>query len=450
MTPWTIEQVISLAPDASSASAGQAVGVVSKWVELARSDRAIWGLCQGSGKQPYQARVDLSEPAFKCSCPSRKFPCKHGLGLLLIYAKDQTSFTEQPEPGWVTEWLLSRNERADKKVEKAKAIGEKPVDVEAQAKRTAQRQSRIEDGIMSCRVWLEDLVRRGLAAAQTTPGSEYERMAARMVDAQAPGLASQVRRVPELIASGAGWDARTLHHLGRLHLLLRAAERLNELPADLAQDVQTALGWFQSKDEVLAGAGVRDRWVVLGQVIEEEERLKSRRIWIFGRTTRRRALLLDFAAGLAPLPPSLTPGSEIEGELAFYPARVPLRALVKATGETTPISGGLDNEADGTVEEALLGYAGALALNPWISRWPIVIRDMRLIKEGEHWVLVDSQQAGLPLRPSFQTGLQLWKLLSASEGKPVTVLAEWDGETALPISVIRGPQHIDLASRWAA
>jgi uncharacterized Zn finger protein len=25
--------------------------------------------------------VDLSGPAFRCTCPSRKFPCKHGLAL---------------------------------------------------------------------------------------------------------------------------------------------------------------------------------------------------------------------------------------------------------------------------------------------------------------------------------------------------------------------------------
>ncbi len=52
------------------------------------------GLCQGSGRQPYQARVDLAEPAFKCSCPSRKFPCKHGLALLLLFAKTDTALIE--------------------------------------------------------------------------------------------------------------------------------------------------------------------------------------------------------------------------------------------------------------------------------------------------------------------------------------------------------------------
>ena len=414
MQSWTLDQVVALAPDSASASAGQALANAKKWASIGRSDRAIWGLCQGSGKDPYQARIDLSEPAFKCSCPSRKFPCKHGLGLLLHFAKDAAAFKEQPEPGWVAEWIAGRSERAEKKAEKTKATAEKPVDVEAQAKRAAKRESRVEDGIASCRVWLEDWVRRGLASAQTESGAEFERMAARMVDAQAPGLASQIRRVPEVIASGAGWDVRTLDHLGRIHLLLRAGERVKELPDDLACDVRTALGWNQSKEDVLAEAGVLDRWVSLGQVVEEEDRLRSRRTWLIGRTTRRRALLLDFAAGLSPLPPGIVAATEFEGEVAFYPGRLPLRALVKTSGESESISSDVEDAADGTVEDALRGYSAALALNPWLSRWPLVLRGVRLAQDRDQWVLVDSQDQGLPLRPSFNAGVQIWRLLSAS------------------------------------
>lgn len=450
MPSWTPEQVVALAPDAASASAGQALAGPRDWVSFARSERAIWGLCQGSGKQPYQARVDLAEPAFKCSCPSRKFPCKHGLGLLLLFAKNPADFAGQPEPPWVAEWLAGRSERAEKKVEKAQAVADKPVDAEAQAKRAAQRESRVEDGVASCRLWLEDLVRRGLAAAQAAPAADFERLAARMVDAQAPGLAAQVRRVPELIASGAGWDVRTLDHLGRLHLLLQAAQRLKDLPAELAVDVRTALGWNQPKDEVLARPGVQDCWVVLGQAIEDEDRLKVRRTWLVGRATRRRALLLDFAAGLSPLPQSPAQGAEFDGELAFYPSGLPLRALVKAAGPPRSIARELGDAPDATVEESLRGYAAAIAANPWIPRWPLLIRDVRALQHGPGWALVDADGAALPLRPAFQAGLQLWRLLSESGGRPVTLLAEWDGHSALPLSGIDSRRQFDLAARWAS
>ena len=81
----------------------------------------VWGHCQGSGKNPYQTVIDLNDIAFKCSCPSRKFPCKHGLGLLLLYARQPDQFTQAEEPEWVTAWLAKRTEKAEKKEQKAKS-----------------------------------------------------------------------------------------------------------------------------------------------------------------------------------------------------------------------------------------------------------------------------------------------------------------------------------------
>jgi hypothetical protein len=74
--PWDAEQVLALAADPASAKAGQSLARAAKWSATGSSARALWGRCEGSGKQPYQTMVDLAGPAFRCSCPSRKFPCK--------------------------------------------------------------------------------------------------------------------------------------------------------------------------------------------------------------------------------------------------------------------------------------------------------------------------------------------------------------------------------------
>ncbi len=453
MADWTVERVVSLAPDAASASAGQGLASLKKWTGVGRSERALWGLCQGSGKDPYQARVDLSEPAFKCSCPSRKFPCKHGLGLMLLFAKDAATFKIGSEPGWVADWLATRSEKAEKKAEKAQAAADKPVDVEAQARRAAQREARVTDGVASCRVWLDDVVKRGLAAAQVEDSSSWERTAARMVDAQAPGLAGMVRRIPAMIASGPGWEVRTLAFLGRIHLLLCAAEQLAALPPDLAGDVRVALGWNQPKEEVLAGPRVKDRWATVAQIVEDEERLKVRRTWLVGKATGQRALILDFAAGLAPLVASLVAGFEFDGEVAFYPGRAPLRALIAERGEARALATELGTAADASIEAGLRRFAVCLAANPWTARWPMALAGVRLIQDGGAggpWCLADSDGAALPLRPSFCGGLGLWKLLSVSGGGPMTVLAEWDGEYAQPLSALTGDAYHDVAPRWAA
>src|SRR6476469_9727229 len=81
---WTSDRIIALAPDPSSAKAGRELANPRKWVTLGLNEAAIWGECQGSGSKPYRTQIDLIEPAFKCSCPSRKFPCKHALALFLL------------------------------------------------------------------------------------------------------------------------------------------------------------------------------------------------------------------------------------------------------------------------------------------------------------------------------------------------------------------------------
>ncbi len=452
MSDWSTDKVLALAPDAGSASAGQGLASARKWTSLGASERAIWGLCQGSGKDPYQARVDLGEPVFKCSCPSRKFPCKHGLGLLLLFAKERASFKPGQEPDWVREWLDNRADRAEKKAEKAKTKPEAPVDVAAQAKRAAAREDRVRQGVAECRVWLDDLIRRGLAAAQSDAAPECERVAARMIDAQAPGLAGMIRRIPQAMASGDGWEVRTLEQLGRVHLLLRAADRLGELPAVLAGDVRVALGYNQPKDEILAGPGVQDRWTILGQAFEEDDRLTVRRTWLWGAQSMRAALIVDFAVGNQPLDTSLVPGMEFQGEVVFYPSGAPLRALVKSRGEGRPTASPPGPSGDDGIEANLARFAHALGANPWLPRWPMVLRAARVFRAGDRWLLKQGEEV-LPLSRGFERGMQLWRLISVTGGGEATVVVEWDGEEAEPVGLFMHgavTTFVSLVVRWAA
>ncbi len=452
MSDWNAAKVLALAPDPGSASAGQALASARKWTSLGASDRAIWGLCQGSGKDPYQARIDLREPAFKCSCPSRKFPCKHGLGLLLLFAKEPAACKPGPEPAWVSEWIDGRTEKAEKKAEKAKAVVEAPVDVAAQAKRAAAREERVRQGVAECRTWLDDLVRRGLAAVQSDATTECERVAARMVDAQAPGLASMLRRIPRAVASGAGWEVRTLELLGRLHLLLAAADRVNELPAALAGDVRVAIGYNQHKDEALATQGVQDLWTVVGQSFEEDDRLTVRRSWLWGKRTDRPALVVDFSVASQPLDPSLVPGMCFEGEVAFYPSGAPLRGLVKARGDGSQALAAPGGAGPHDVAANLHRFAKALAANPWLMRFPLLLPCTTLVRSADRWLLRQGE-ARLPLSPAFERGMQLWRLLAATGGREGTIIAEWDGEFAEPVGLfVEGDatRFLSLVARWAA
>lgn len=292
----TTDQILALSPDDSSAKAAKGLLAPAKWPLLGHDEVAIWGECQGSGSKPYQVIIEVSGPSFKCSCPSRKFPCKHGLALYMLLAQKQSAFTANTQPPWVNEWLAARQERAEKKAEKAAQTEAKPADPEAAAKREAKRLDRMLTGARDLERWMADLVKHGLSDLPAKPATFWREAAARLVDAQAGGLAAAVRQIESTVSSGEGWQQRTLLQMGRVQLLTEAMQRIESLPELLRHDVRGSAGWAMDKEDVLAANDrVSDAWQVLGISHDENEKLWERRVWLRGSSSSRNALLLDFS-----------------------------------------------------------------------------------------------------------------------------------------------------------
>src|SRR5205807_4816352 len=154
-----------MAPDSSAASAGKKLGNGKHWKNLGMCADALWGECQGSAL--YQVKVDLSTLSSQCSCPSRKLPCKHSLGLLLLVAASGVPAADPPE--WVTTWLSKRQANSARKQERAvKAIqtADGPPST-AQLKTAEKRLATVKKGLETLDLWLNDLVRQGLASVST-------------------------------------------------------------------------------------------------------------------------------------------------------------------------------------------------------------------------------------------------------------------------------------------
>jgi hypothetical protein len=87
----TPDQVLALAPDRAAATAAGAAADPAAWSAAGCDDTAVWGHYIAGSAEPYEVSVELIAPAFRCTCPSRKLPCKHCLGLLLLYAHDHVA-----------------------------------------------------------------------------------------------------------------------------------------------------------------------------------------------------------------------------------------------------------------------------------------------------------------------------------------------------------------------
>ncbi|MEO0985476.1 MAG: SWIM zinc finger family protein [Cyanobacteria bacterium J06639_14] len=442
---WTSEQVLALSPDASSTKNGKALANVSKWSLLGCSGQAVWGECKGSGKKPYRTQIDLSEPAFRCSCPSRKFPCKHALGLFLLLAEQASVFSQSSPPDWVTEWLAKRSQTTAQKQETPKKAAIDPL---AQTKRAAKRTAKVEAGLVDLHQWLQDILRHGLATLPHQPYSFWDQTAARLVDAQAPGLARRVRSLASIPHSGEGWPERMLQALGQLHLLIQGYGQLASLAPALQAEVRSQIGWTSSQDELRLRitaadplvACLEDAWQVLGKVVTEEENLQVQRVWLWGKTHRQTALVLNFAHGRQPLDVSLIPGTTFMGKLIFYPGTGIQRAFVDAREE--PLAHLLVQEfGTDQIEPAIARYAQALSQNPWLVEFPLTLHQVVPRHQDDAWWLQDAGGQVLPLAPRFEQG---WEILAVSGGQPLTVFGEWDGATLLPLSFWTETQFMTL------
>ncbi|MEU3187069.1 SWIM zinc finger family protein [Streptomyces sp. NPDC006923] len=416
---WTTEQVLALAPDAASRKAGGRLGTAGPWSETGSSGAgAVWGLCKGSGSRPYQTVVDITGPAYKCSCPSRKFPCKHALGLLLLWAADEKAVERADVPDWAGEWLEGRRKRAE--AGPGESGSGKPADPEAARRRAERRAARITAGTTELEQRLADLLRGGLASAERSGYGPWEETAARMVDAQAPGLAGRARELGAIPGSGPGWPVRLLEESALLHLLNAGWQRLDRLPEPLAATVRTRVGL----PSPAGGPPVRDHWLVLAQYDTSDGKLITRRIRLYGRETGRPALVLSFgAAGRTPQL-GLPVGAVIEAEVTPHEGAGQLRAdWGKQFGPPAPIR---TPPPGGSTAAAVEAYGAALRDDPWLDSWPVTLSRVIPVPEADGgWQLADADGgSALPLAPAALSRPGPWKLAALSGGSPVTVFGE--------------------------
>ncbi|MFD8384092.1 SWIM zinc finger family protein [Streptomyces sp. NPDC059679] len=457
---WTAEQVLALAPDAASRKTGGKLATPGPWSGAGAHGRGVWGLCAGSGSKPYQTVVDLDGPGYRCSCPSRKFPCKHALGLLLLWAGGGGVPEVEGPPEWAGQWLSERRERAERAASTAvagaadgadgAAGGRKGpggvADPEAARRRAERRTQRIAAGATELEQRLADLLREGLAGADHAGYASWDETAARMVDAQAPGLEARVRELGAIPSSGPGWPARLLEECALLHLLNQGFLRLDRLPEALATTTRSRVGLTTTTAELLASdTAVRDRWLVLGQQDSADGKLTTRRIWLRGQDTGRMALLLSFgAAGHSP-ELALPVGIVLDADLTYYPAGRPLRATLgtrRPDPPPSPVPSPAPSSAappvppGSDIDSALAAYGDALREDPWLDAWPVVLAGVTPIPGGEEgWQLADARTgSALPIDPRCLGRTDLWQLTAISGGRPVTVFGECGHRGFAPIT----------------
>lgn len=243
--PLTLEKIEALAPDQSSIDAARKLLKPGGWPKLAcDGGELVWGECQGSGATPYRVVISESDAGYKCSCPSRKFPCKHSLALMWMRSEGKVGFAVAEVPEWVKDWVSRRRgpgagaapdaKEAKPKVSMAKSeaeAGEVVSDPKAEARAAAARERNRRDreaailtGLDELEIWLSDQLDRGVAALVAQSGHACKLIAQRLVDAKASGLATRLEGLTAKLFAlpEAMRPVAAVEELGQIYLLAEA------------------------------------------------------------------------------------------------------------------------------------------------------------------------------------------------------------------------------------
>jgi len=242
----------SLAPNADAASNGKSLAKKGSFTQLSisREDDLLFGLCAGSGKNPYVCSVDFFDkskpPVARCSCPSRQIPCKHALGLMYAYAGG-AAFA----PADVPQDIQDKRNKAEKRQEAKAKSSEKAEAGEAKAPSKAQISSALKkidaqlEGIAVADKLLQAIVNMGLAGIDAKTAAAYKDQVKQLGNYYIDGIQSAFAGLFLLLETEKGKDyAKSIFQAQYIKALLKkSAEYLSgkKEVGDITKDAESAI-----------------------------------------------------------------------------------------------------------------------------------------------------------------------------------------------------------------
>jgi hypothetical protein len=430
----TEEQVATYARDAAALTRSQELAQAWKWQNMAANERVIWAELRGSGFPPFRTQVDLNQTAFKCTCPSRIFPCKHGVGLLLLYVRTGDAFEKnQPEPDWVSEWITKRHKKVSP-TDKTTTTN-----TAAQQKRQDARLLAVQNGLADTELLLRDWVRTGLMQLPDKDAAFFQHIAARLVDAKASGIAFRVRQLEQIVRQQAEhWQAEALAAISEIWLICRAFRQLDTLSEPVKEEIKTQIGWTQTQNALLEDSQriqIYDRWLCIGLETSQEENLTLICYWMYGLYSGKTALIRQYFHSSQSLEWSYRPGQIQEGAVVYYPGAIAQRAVFNPQAEKN--SDWMHQEPaspypDWATSQKI--WAAQIAASLWQKEMLIYIANVYLAQEREQWYVVDNTGIAMLIVPEFEAHKRV-QILAISGGKPLAMMILRREKMVCPLGV---------------
>lgn len=266
----TEQMILSLAPNASAVANGRKLSRSGSFSRFGRNEEetVYWADCAGSGKNPYQTSVDLSDPEGKvvsrCSCPSRQFPCKHGIGLMLeILSGRDFPVVSMPE-----DLTRKREKQAQRKEKAEKAPAKTEKKPSGAWKKKLEKQL---EGLDLAERMVNELLSGGIATLSGASAQTFEKAAKELGNYYLTGPQMEFTRIAHIVrsiqsreADAGGQYEQALTVLIRLNSILKKSrayltEKLTSgQPGPEPTPLYEALGGVWRLEDLRAVGAVRE------------------------------------------------------------------------------------------------------------------------------------------------------------------------------------------------
>lgn len=209
------QQIAAMAPNANAVANAKKIVKSGGFISHLRSadDTFYVGTCKGSGSSVYTVSLDFidgDDPVCRCSCPSRQFPCKHGLALMMELAENREwEICDIPQA--ILDKRAKKEARSGKKEENKGDKADKDVNRASkktnQAARTKKLKKQLE-GLLLAEQVVRELMEAGLGTLTGTSVKVYQDLAKQLGDYYLPGpqrlVQSLILEVQKLQETGNG------------------------------------------------------------------------------------------------------------------------------------------------------------------------------------------------------------------------------------------------------
>lgn len=257
MIEITEAYIDSIAPNAGAMKNGRDLVKKNSFPKLCRSEDGtlLFGECKGSGKEPYRCSADFvkpESPVFRCSCPSRQFPCKHNLGLLYAYAGGEP-FAVEEIPTDVADKRSKIEQREEKKKEAAAGGETEPVKRKTNQSALVKKMAAQLEGIELLHKLIRQIAQAGFASIDAKTMKMLDDQAKQLGNYYVPGLQHAFRELLLVLQSEDDQERVYTEAVDKLTLLHRLvltsrdyieARRQNpERPMDTVTPLEEAIGY---------------------------------------------------------------------------------------------------------------------------------------------------------------------------------------------------------------